>query len=266
MRIDLIQIASPDDESISDRRERVSRMVLSSKADFVVLPELWAVGYNNFSSYSTQAERLDGRTITDAANWAQQLNAYVHAGSFVEDAGNGRFHNTTALLAPSGELIHVYRKVHVFGYKSEEAALLAPGDGISTVPSPLGVVGATTCYDLRFPEIWRSLIDEGAEAVVTPAAWPVARLAHWQLFTATRAVENQILVIACNAVGEQRGVALGGHSRVVDPWGNVLLEAGLEEGVYTVEVDPTHVSDVRQEFPVLKDRRVPVTVTPEGTS
>ncbi len=139
-------------------------------------------------------------------------------------------------------------------------------DGISTVPSPLGVVGATTCYDLRFPEIWRSLIDEGAEAVVTPAAWPVARLAHWQLFTATRAVENQILVIACNAVGEQRGVALGGHSRVVDPWGNVLLEAGLEEGVYTVEVDPTHVSDVRQEFPVLKDRRVPVTVTPEGTS
>ncbi len=127
MRIDLIQIASPDDESISDRRERVGRMVLSSKADFVVLPELWAVGYNNFSSYSIQAERLDGRTITDAANWARQLNAYVHAGSFVEDAGNGRFHNTTALLAPSGELIHVYRKVHVFGYKSEEAALLDPG-------------------------------------------------------------------------------------------------------------------------------------------
>ena len=167
------------------------------------------------------------------------------------------------LLNPAGEIIHLYRKIHVFGYRSREAELVTAGTDLTVTPTPLGRLGATTCYDLRFPELWRQLVDGGAELVVTPAAWPAARREHWRLFTTVRAVEQQILLVACNAVGEQGGrdgsdgpVTLAGHSRVVDPWGEVLGEAGEDEGVTIVPVDPAVVGRVRAEFPVLADRRL----------
>ncbi|MCK2035722.1 carbon-nitrogen family hydrolase [Microbacterium sp. SSW1-49] len=256
MRINLIQASSPDNEDITTRRARIADMVLSTRGDLVVLPELWPVGYNNFDQYAETAEPMNGATITDASVWARTLGSYVHVGSFVEDAGDGKFHNTTALINPDGELIHSYRKMHVFGYKSLEAELLAPGESITATTWPFGEVGSTTCYDLRFPELWRGLVDEGAETVITPAAWPQARLAHWRLFTSARAVENQMLIIACNAAGEQRGVTLAGHSRVIDPWGNVLLEADDAEGIFSIDVDPDIVRQVRAEFPVLGDRKL----------
>jgi predicted amidohydrolase len=146
----------------------------------------------------------------------------------------------------------------VFGYASREAELLTPGEELDVVDTKLGRLGATTCYDLRFPELWRGLVDRGARTVVVPAAWPAARLEHWRLFTSCRAVEEQVLLVACNATGRQDGgVELGGHSRVVDPWGVVLAEAGAEEGVTVCEVDPGVVDAVRAEFPVLADRRWP---------
>lgn len=255
MRISLIQVASPDNETSNERRDRVSKMVLGTDADLVVLPELWAAGYFNFDRYSEESEPFEGRTVTDAAAWALQLGCYVHAGSFIERGSNGGYHNTAVLLSPEGRVIHSYRKIHVFGYESREAELLSPGTTITTSPSTLGRIAATTCYDLRFPDLWRSLVDSGAEIVVTPAAWPLTRLSHWRLFTATRAVESQILMIACNAVGEQQGVVLGGHSSVIDPWGNILLEAGDREGIFSVDVSDDIVKSVRSEFPVLGDRR-----------
>ena len=103
-------------------------------------------------------------------------------------------------------------------------------------------------------ELWRALVDIDAHAVVVPAAWPAARLAHWRLFTSVRAVENQVLVMACNAVGTQAGAVLGGCSRVIDPWGEVLVEAGADEGVFTVDVDVSVVPTTRASFPVLGDR------------
>jgi predicted amidohydrolase len=97
--------------------------------------------------------------------------------------------------------------------------------------------------------------------VIVPAAWPAARLEHWRLFTSCRAVEEQIMLISCNAVGEQNGVALGGHSRIVDPWGVVLTEAGDSEGITWCDVDPEAVARTRDEFRVLQDRRLSM---PEG--
>jgi predicted amidohydrolase len=118
-------------------------------------------------------------------------------------------------------------------------------------------MSATTCYDLRFPELWRQLVDAGAEVVLTPGAWPAVRREHWELFTTARAVEEQIFVIACNGVGAPRGRgALAGRSRVVDPWGTVVAEAGDDEGVTFATVDPRLVASVRAEFPVLADRRL----------
>lgn len=260
MRIALVQVASPPEESPTDRRSRVGRMVSDARgADVVVLPELWAAGYFAFDSYAARAEPLDGPTVAAGRQWARELGAHVHLGSLVERDTDGRLFNTAVLLAPDGRVVHTYRKVHVFGYASREAELLTPGDGVQVAETEFGPMAATTCYDLRFPELWRGLIDRGAKVVAVPAAWPAARREHWRLFTTCRAVEQQVLLVACNAVGIQHGdVELGGHSRVVDPWGNVLAEAGTDEGVTFCDADPAIVDKVRVEFPVLADRRWPL--------
>jgi predicted amidohydrolase len=139
--------------------------------------------------------------------------------------------------------------------------LLSPGARADVAETPLGTVGMTTCYDLRFPELYRVLVDRGAQLVVVPAAWPAARLEHWRLFTRARAVENQVFLLACNAAGTQAGVRLGGHSVVVDPWGRVVAEAGDDEEVLLAELDLQTLTDIRTEFPVLDDRRLVVPPT-----
>ncbi|WP_242908093.1 carbon-nitrogen family hydrolase [Actinomadura terrae] len=255
-RVALVQVASPASEPPAWRRERVGRMVADARgADLVLLPELWTPGYFAFDRYAELAEPLDGDTVTAGRQWARDLGCFLHLGSVLERTPEGRLHNTAVLIDPSGAVVHTYRKIHVFGYRSREAELLAPGDTVGTAPSPLGALGATTCYDLRFPEIWRALVDAGAETVAVPAAWPARRRAHWRLFTSARAVEQQLLVLACNAVGAQGDVTLGGASRVVDPWGTVLAEAGDAEEILYCDVDPDVVARTREEFPVLRDRR-----------
>lgn len=258
MRAALVQVASPVGESVGARRDRVGGMLSDARgADLVVLPELWLPGYFHFDAYAELAEPLDGDTVTAAREWAVTLGCYLHMGSIVERDEQGNLYNTTVLIGPDGRLIHSYRKIHVFGYRSREAGLLTPGDQVATVATDFGRVGTTTCYDLRFPELYRALIDAGAETVVVCSAWPAERIAHWRLFTSTRAVEEQVLLIACNAVGEQAdGVRLAGHSRIVNPWGELLLEAGEDEGVTFCDVDTAVVADARSEFPVLADRRL----------
>lgn len=168
-------------------------------------------------AYPDRAEPLDGPTVAAGREWARDLGAHVHVGSVIERDAHGRLFNTAVLLRPDGTIAHTYRKVHVFGYASREAELLTPGGTLDVAETEFGGLAATTCYDLRFPELWRDLVDRGARTVVVPAAWPAARREHWRVFTTCRAVEEQVLLIACNAVGVQAGgVELGGHSRVAD--------------------------------------------------
>lgn len=268
MRVAMVQVASPPTESLSKRRDRVAQMVAQARgADVILLPELWAPGYFSFDSYPALAEPLHGETVAAGREWARDLDCFIHLGSILEATTEGRLHNTAVLLDPNGEVVHTYRKVHVFGYQSREAELLSAGDGVTSVATSLGSLAATTCYDLRFPELWRLLVDAGAQTVITPAAWPAARLEHWRLFTSCRAVEQQVLLLACNAVGVQGAdVELAGHSRVVDPWGHVLAEAGTDESVTLVDVDEQIVDRVRKEFPVLADRRIGVSAAAAPTA
>ncbi|MDQ6782297.1 MAG: carbon-nitrogen family hydrolase [Actinomycetota bacterium] len=255
MRVAQIQVASPDDERVADRRRRVATMVASAAgAELITLPELWAPGYFAFEHYAARAEPLDGATVAAGSEWARALGTWIHLGSIIE-RGPAGLHNTSVLLDPSGGIAHIYRKVHTFGLGSLEAQLLEPGDSVSVTAGPLGVTGATTCYDLRFGELWRALVDAGAESVIVAAAWPAARLDHWRLLTSARAVEQQVIVVATNATGTHGGVTSAGHSRVVGPWGDVLAEAGTDEGITWAEVDPGTPAQVRAHFPVLADRR-----------
>ncbi|WP_427870858.1 carbon-nitrogen family hydrolase [Leucobacter luti] len=254
-RIALVQIASPDSETQEERIARVEGLLLTNPgAQLYVLPELWSAGYFAFERYAELAETLDGPTVSMVRRVARELGAAIHLGSIVERGEGGALHNTAVLVDAAGRIAQTYRKIHVFGYQSLESQLLTAGATLSVVPSVLGATASTTCYDLRFPGLWQELSSRGAEAVVVPAAWPAARREHWRLLTQARAVEHQVWVVAVNACGEQAGVELGGHSRVVDPAGRVLAECGADEEVLVVEVDPGLVATVRAEFPVIADR------------
>lgn len=268
MRVSLLQVASPDAEKPHKRRERVGELIADAAgSDLVMLPELWLPGYFAFDRYEASAEPLDGDTVLAGGEWARQLGCYIHLGCLVERSTDGQLHNTAVVLDPSGSVALTYRKVHLFHHESREAALLVAGDSTGVISTPFGNLATTTCYDLRFPELWRTMLDAGAESVLVASAWPAARRDHWRLFTSCRALEEQVFVLGCNAAGSHGGVELGGCSRVVDPRGVLLAEAGEGEEILTCEVDSAAVGAARAEFPALRDRRwepIRVDVTPDA--
>ncbi|MFC8432027.1 carbon-nitrogen family hydrolase [Streptomyces sp. NPDC057253] len=255
MRASLIQIAVDEDESVESRRGRVASLVRDQAgADLVVLPELWTTGAFAFEEFGREAEPLRGPTYEAMAKAASETGAWLHAGSIPERDPDGTLYNTSLVFSPSGELAAGYRKIHRFGFDKGEAVLMGRGEDLVTVRLPRTTVGVATCYDLRFPELFRGLVDAGAETLVIPAGWPERRRAHWTLLAQARAVENQAFVLACGTAGTHAGVPQAGHSIVVDPWGEVLAEAGAGEEVLTVEFDPGKVAATREQFPALKDR------------
>lgn len=256
VRATLVQIDVDPAETPAERRGRAARLVRAQEgADLVVLPELWHVGAFSSRDFAAEAEPVEGGPTAEAMSAAaRDAGVWLHAGSVVERDPEGPLYNTSLLFAPDGELAAVYRKIHRFGFDSGEAALMAGGDRVVTARLPFGVAGLATCYDLRFPEQFRLLVDAGAELLVLCAGWPARRLAHWRVLVQARAIESQAYVLACGTAGTHAGVEQAGHSMVVDPWGEVLCEAGPGEQVMTCELDPARVARTREDFPVLRDR------------
>ncbi|MDI9832288.1 carbon-nitrogen family hydrolase [Streptomyces sp. KAU_LT] len=255
MRASLLQIDVNEDESVESRRARVASLVREQAgADLVVLPELWTTGAFAYEEFGTEAEPLEGPTYEAMAKAASDAGVWLHAGSIPERDPDGPLYNTSLVFSPSGDLAAAYRKIHRFGFDKGEAVLMGAGRDLVTVRLPGTTLGVATCYDLRFPELFRGLVDAGAETFVIPAGWPERRRAHWTLLAQARAVENQAYVLACGTAGTHAGVPQAGHSIVVDPWGEVLAQAGPGEEVLTVEFDPGRVAVTRDQFPALKDR------------
>ncbi|MFG2476728.1 carbon-nitrogen family hydrolase [Streptomyces fagopyri] len=255
MHASLLQIDVKATESVDSRRQRVATLVREQAGvDLVVLPELWTTGAFAYESFAAEAETLEGPTAEVMAKAASDAGVWLHAGSVPEHAPDGTLYNTSLVFSPSGDLAAAYRKIHRFGFDKGEAVLMGAGDELVTVRLPETTVGVATCYDLRFPELFRGLVDAGAETFVVPAGWPERRRAHWTLLARARAVENQAFVLACGTAGTHADVPQAGHSIVVDPWGEVLAEAGPGEEVLTVEFDPRKVATTREQFPALKDR------------
>jgi predicted amidohydrolase len=257
VRICLIQLDVDLSEPLSERVVRVAGLVRAQRgADLVVLPELWPQGGFAYDRWAAEAEPLDGPTAAAMAAAARDLAGHLHAGSLLERGTDGALYNCSMLFGPDGDLLRTYRKIHLFGFAEGEAELLTAGEEIVTCPTPLGTLGLATCYDLRFPEQFRLLLDAGTEILLVPAAWPDRRVEHWRLLARARAVESQVYVLACNTAGEQNGVRLGGHSLAVDPWGTVLAEAAAGEEILVADIDPELVAKTREQFPVLRDRRL----------
>jgi predicted amidohydrolase len=292
MKVALLQLAYGDDEPVADRVARAADLVRAQRGhDLVVLPELWAPGGFSYKLWGQRAETTDGPTAQAMSAAARDAGVVLHAGSIVErvtdggDAGaqgRGRW-NTSLVFGADGGLIATYRKVHRFGFGEGEPRLLEAGtevvtvdvprpgggrpdpaverstphvSGAVTLPSDIVRLGLATCYDLRFPEMFRRLLDAGAQVVLVPAAWPAARVEHWTLLGRARALENQLFVIQVNTAGTHAGHEMGGHSQVVGPWGEVLAEAGAGEQVLSLDIDVDGLDGVRVRFPVLADRRL----------
>ncbi|WP_329572254.1 carbon-nitrogen family hydrolase [Kitasatospora sp. NBC_01266] len=257
MRVSLLQIEVREQEAVPDRRARVAELVRRQRGSgLVVLPELWHVGAFRFDAFADHAEPLDGPTARALGAAARDAEVWLHGGSIVERAADGSLYNTSLLFAPDGERRRTYRKIHRFGFDRGEAALLSRGTEIVTarLPELELTAGLATCYDLRFPEQFRQLVDAGAQLLVVPAGWPARRRAHWSLLARARAIESQAYVLACNTAGTHAGVEQAGFSAVIDPWGEVLAEAGAGEEVLVADLDPRSVAAVRAEFPALRDR------------
>jgi predicted amidohydrolase len=258
VRVALVQLDCSSDESVANRVTRTLALVESAAkdADFVILPELWHVGAFDVTAARDHAQPIDGPLVEALSGIAAQNEIWLHGGSFAELADDGQHYNTAVLFSPDGGLAAAYRKVHLFGFDGGETTLMSGGDELFVVETPLGPTGLATCYDLRFPELFRALVDGGATAFLITSGWPTPRIEHWDVLTRARAIENQAWVIACNEVGVQPGIRLGGHSVVVDPKGAVLVEAGGDPDVLLVDIDPDAPRRWRQEFPVLDDMRI----------
>lgn len=242
----------PKAENVAGALDRVDK---APEADLILLPEIWPIGFFSFDRYHRDAEPIDGPTVTAFRDKARSRRCHIHMGSLVEREGDS-FYNASVLISPAGEVIARYRKIHLFGYQSEETRLLTPGSEIVVADLPWGRCGLSTCYDLRFPELFRRMVDREAAFFLVTSAWPMARLEAWRLFNQARAHENLAYLVSCNCAGFNGGTRLAGHSMVVDPRGRIVAEGGDGADVVSAEIDPDLPARVRAEFPALTDRKL----------
>ena len=220
-------------------------------SDLVLFPELWSTGYDleNWERYAAPpGEGMFARLA------ALAREHHIALGGSVLERRDGRAYNAFALFDASGELSATYRKLHLFRLMDEEK-WLAPGERLELVEAEWGLTGLGVCYDLRFPEMFRSYALRGARLVLLPAEWPARRAYHWQTLLRARAIENQMFVAGCNRVGESKGETFGGGSALIDPWGEAVIEGGSRAALLTAEIDLAQVDAVRERIPVFKDRR-----------
>jgi predicted amidohydrolase len=236
-------------------------------ATLVALPETWAYkGGREGIRASTEA--VDGPSNAALARLAAHLGIYVLAGSIYETSPEpGRAYNTSALFGPDGGLRAAYRKIHLFDVTAgttvyRESDDVTPGGRLVTAQieadeAPPVTLGLTVCYDLRFPELYRSLALRGAQVLCVPAAFTAyTGAAHWEVLLRARAVENGCFVIAPGQVGEHLpGRECFGHSMIVDPWGAVLAEVQDGVGFCVADLDLGRLTEVRAQIPSLQNRR-----------
>jgi predicted amidohydrolase len=252
MQVVLVQEASSTDPV--ENRERLGSLVPEG-ADLVVLPEAFARDFGDpGSDVAPYAEPLDGAFVTEVERVAQERDTTVVAGMFELTGSPGRTPYNTVVVR--GAARADYRKIHLydsFGYR--ESDVLAAGP-ISPLTFDVGglTVGLMTCYDLRFPELARLLVDAGAEVIVVPAAWVAGprKVEHWTTLLRARAIENTVHVVG---VG-QPGPRYTGHSMVVGPLGDVLVQGGDTAQTLRADLDREAVAEARRTNPSLANRRL----------
>lgn len=254
MRITLAQFDVKSGETDSNLATASEYVTLAARrgAKLVVLPELWSSGYD-LERCQMHAQVSKQKVLPALAKLARRHHLYI-LGSVLKANSRHEVFNSAVLLGPGAGPTRVYRKIHLFGPMLENQ-FLTSGRKTPIFRLPFGASALAICYDLRFPELFRKYALRGAHLVILCAQWPAARLEHWRTLLRARAIENQFFVVACNRIGSSQATRFGGHSMVVDPWGNVLREGAGDAALITADIDLRAVSESRLRIPSLNDRR-----------
>jgi deaminated glutathione amidase len=262
LRVAAVQLNSTGDKPRNlSAAERLVRDAAADGAELVALPEKWnllAAGPDLLAG----AESLGGPSLSAARGWARDLGIHLLAGSISEETGGEKAFNTSVLIGPSGEDLGVYRKIHMFdvdagGISYRESEHEQAGAEVVTAPVGGLIAGMSVCYDLRFPELFRILALRGARLIAVPSAFTAATgRDHWEVLLRSRAIENQLFVLAPNQVGQAPPhYESFGRSAIVDPWGVVLATAPDEECFVAADLDLGAQERIRESLPALANRQ-----------
>ncbi|MEJ7925963.1 carbon-nitrogen hydrolase family protein [Sphingobium sp. AN641] len=239
----------------------------SEGADMLFTPEM--AGYLD-RDRSRAAMRLhsqaDDPLLAAVRDASARAGLWVHLGShaFCDERGDGRRVNRSLMIDDSGAIRAYYDKIHLFdvdlatGESWRESSVYGPGERVVAVDTPWARMGLSVCYDMRFPDLYRALTNAGATVLLVPAAFTVPTgMAHWHVLLRARAIEAGAFVIAAAQVGQHPdGRATYGHSLIVDPWGEVVLDMGVKRGLALADIDMARVEDVRGRVPAIANRRI----------
>lgn len=264
MLVAAIQLCSTDDVAANlEKAERFILRAAQTGAKVVALPENFAYLRSEGEAISF-SDQVGGYIHSRLSQLATRLNLYILAGSIPEKALSGKVYNTSALIDPKGQIMAVYRKLHLFdatlrdGTVLEESKYVEPGNSLVLAELDGVKVGLSICYDLRFPELYRELTRQGAEAIFVPAAFtvPTGR-DHWEVLLRARAIENQVYIIAPAQYGKHNHRrASYGRSMIIDPWGTVIAQASDKEALISAELDLEWLKELRVLMPCLRHRRL----------
>ena len=261
MRVSLIQMDVL--ENPKDNLNKIKKLLCKAKkenTDIVVLPEMCCCPYED-SAFVKYAMTDNDYFLRKLSYYASEKSMIIVAGSVPEKTSEG-IYNTTFVFDIDGRIIARHRKVHLFdinikdGQYFKESDTFLAGDSITEFDTKWGKIGLIICYDIRFPEFVR-LMAEDVKLVIIPASFNFTTgPQHWELLFRSRAVDNQIYMVGCaSATNFQQKYQSWGHSIVTDPWGNIVGQLGIEEGLLTVDIDFQYAEKVRQELPLLYHRR-----------
>ena len=261
VKVALCQVCA--DKTPAENLEKIIDMVSKAAhehADVVVFPEYCYCSPETPEEYKTLAEPVNGKYAAEICKTAKKNNINIIAGSFLEN-DSGKIYNTCLFVNRNGNIIGKYRKIHLMkAMDYDESKYVSHGNGMAVFDTDIGRIGIMVCYDLRFPELARSMVINGADMIFVPAEFPVgsplpSRTDHWDLLVRSVALHNTTYVAAVNQYGRIKNENMFGQSCVVDPWGTVIASASNREEIIYADIDFDYQKTIREKLGVLKNRR-----------
>jgi predicted amidohydrolase len=263
----LINIAICQNRVVNNKEKNLARVknqiehAVGKGADLIILPEMFNCPYDNryFTNY---AEKYPGKTTKFLSSLSRNNSVYIIGGS-IPEKDIDKIYNTSFIFDRYGDLIAKHRKIHLFdveiegGINFKESETFSAGNSFTVFDTSLCRIGVAICYDMRFPELIRKMTAEGAELIIIPAAFNMTTgPAHWHIITRTRAVDNQVFFIAASPARNKKASYIAyGHSLVINPWGEIIAEAGSGEEVLVASIDLGFILKIRNELPLLKQKK-----------
>ena len=240
------------DENFAHAKELIKK-ANEGKPDVILLPETWNVGFFPKDDLAALSDENEARVTAEIGTLAKDLQVNIVAGS-VSNVRDGKVYNTSVTFDRQGNTVNVYDKTHLFSPMVEHE-YFTPGEHVRRFKLDSFTCGVIICYDIRFPELTRTMSVQGLDFLLVVSQWPKIRVPQLKALLRARAIENQCFAMVCNSCGKAGETVYGGNSMVFDPLGELLAEAGAGEEILFAECDPSGMQNIRESINVFRDRR-----------